>query len=355
MNTQVGSQQSPGLIALFGSGETSPSGQKIFDCLLRQLPARPRIALLETPAGFELNSAQVIGRVAEFLNHRLQNYHPQTEAIPARKRGTASSPDDPQIAAPLLAADLIFAGPGSPSYAVRQLQNSLTWHYLLARHRLGATLVFSSAAVIALGAQALPVYEIYKVGEDPHWKTGLDFFAPFGLSLVFIPHWNNNDGGAELDTNRCFMGHPRFATLLDLLPADQPVIGIDEHTALLINCATASCEVHGLGTVTLLQKAGQRVIPSGETFSLDDLGRYQLPDPKDGIPPDVWQTALEAEARTQPAGAPVPPQGVLDLAEQRQSARARKDWAAADQFRDQIAALGWQVQDTPEGPVVSKP
>ena len=57
------------------------------------------------------------------------------------------------------------------------------------------------------------------MGEDPHWKTGLDLFAPFGLRLVFIPHWNNNDGGNELDTSRCFMGLARFERLLERLMA----------------------------------------------------------------------------------------------------------------------------------------
>jgi cysteinyl-tRNA synthetase len=37
------------------------------------------------------------------------------------------------------------------------------------------------------------------------------------------------------------------------------------------------------------------------------------------------------------------------LAEARQAARTRKDWAAADDDRRKITALGWTVQDTPEG------
>ncbi|HLU98171.1 MAG TPA: cysteine--tRNA ligase [Thermobifida alba] len=36
--------------------------------------------------------------------------------------------------------------------------------------------------------------------------------------------------------------------------------------------------------------------------------------------------------------------------EQRQAARARKDYATADQLRDQLAAAGIAVEDTPEGP-----
>ena len=112
----------PGPVLLFGSGETSPSGRKLFDYVLRNLNPTPRLALLETPAGFELNSAQVIGRVAEFLRLRLQNYQPQVEIIPARANGTYFSPNNPEILRPMLEADLLFMGPGSPSYAVRQLR-----------------------------------------------------------------------------------------------------------------------------------------------------------------------------------------------------------------------------------------
>jgi len=74
-------QSIPGPIVLFGSGETSPSGQKVFDQVFRRLPPNPRIGLLETPAGFELNSTQVIGRVGDFLKHNLQNFNPTSPGI----------------------------------------------------------------------------------------------------------------------------------------------------------------------------------------------------------------------------------------------------------------------------------
>ncbi len=44
-----------------------------------------------------------------------------------------------------------------------------------------------------------------------------------------------------------------------------------------------------------------------------------------------------------------PSEKVLGLLEQRQLARTNKQWAESDQLRDQIAALGWTVQDTKEG------
>ncbi len=52
--------------------------------------------------------------------------------------------------------------------------------------------------------------------------------------------------------------------------------------------------------------------------------------------------ALEADVQAIPAE-------VLKLAEERQQARAAKDWNASDVLRDQIAALGWVVKDTKEG------
>jgi cysteinyl-tRNA synthetase len=43
------------------------------------------------------------------------------------------------------------------------------------------------------------------------------------------------------------------------------------------------------------------------------------------------------------------PAAVVDLAEQRQTARAAKDFAEADRLRDAILALGWEVRDEPDG------
>ncbi len=48
------------------------------------------------------------------------------------------------------------------------------------------------------------------------------------------------------------------------------------------------------------------------------------------------------------ATAQAPPE-VRELASQREQARADRDFAAADQLRDQIAALGWEVRDGPGG------
>ncbi len=343
----------PGLIVFLGSGEISSTGRQVYDWLFRQLTLPIRVAVLETPAGFQPNSAYVAEEVAQFLRVRLQNYRPEVTVVPARKRGTPYSPNTPEIVAPLLTANVIFLGPGSPTYAVRQLRDSLAWHALVARHRLGGAIVLSSAATIAAGAYALPVYEIYKVGTELHWVPGLDLFGAFGLPLVLIPHWDNHEGGATLDTSRCFMGRERFERLLELLPRDVTVLGIDEHTALIFDIAAGHCQVMGRGSVTRIRAGELITFSRSDTIPLAELGDFRLPPLRSGVPEYVWRSIEEA-AQQVPAS-PVPPDEVIKLVEAREAARARQDWQEADALRARIAALGWHVQDTPNGPRLINP
>lgn len=344
------SDTKPGPVILLGSGETLPSSGVLHEFALQGLQQQPRIVILETPAGFEPNSGQVAGKIKDFMARRLQNYRPRIEVLPARHKGTRFSPDEADIVAPILAADEILLGPGSPTYAARQLRDSLAFHMIAARHRRGGTLFLSSAATIAFGRHALPVYEIYKVGEELHWAPGLDFFRPYGLDLVIIPHWNNRDGGEELDTSHCYIGRARFEALFDMLPPGQTVLGIDEHTGLILDFAAGCCHVLGGDTVTHLRDGKKRVYPSGSAFPLEELGEWHLPNEHEDIPAAVWESALQAEAEQETlAQTPQPAADVLDLLQEREAARSQKDWERADALREQVNALGWQINDTAEG------
>ena len=333
----------PGKIAFLGSGETSHAGGAAFERLAAELPRPVRVVILETPAGFEPNSAQVAERISDFIRTRLAGFSAKVELIPARKRGTAFSPDDRGILAPLLEADLVFMGPGSPTYAVRQLQGSLAWDVTRARHRLGAALAFASAATIAVGAWSLPVYEVYKVGEDVTAPPGLNLFSDFGLELSFIPHWNNAEGGKDLDTSRCFLGLERFAAWSRCLPPSNTTVGLDEHTWLIIDLEAQSCEVGGVGGVSLVRESDSKSLRSGTRFGLRELGEYRALSPLEkGIDPGIWEL-IEGAARGE---ADRPTGEVLELEERRREARARRDWTEADRLRQQIVVLGWDVQDT---------
>jgi hypothetical protein len=247
-------------------------------------------------------------------------------------------------------------GPGSPTYATRQLRDSLAWHYMIAQHRLGAVLALASAATIAISAYALPVYEIYKVGEDIHWNAGLDFFGFYGLPLVFVPHWNNHEGGTELDTSRCFMGKERFDQMVKMLPETMNVIGLDEKTALIIDPSSGVCRITGMGTVTLLHPNDihVNVYKAGQVFSLNELGSFHKFDPETWLPRKAWEKALQARYDRKMKALLAPTNEIVHLVQAREEARKCKDWTAADTFRQQIKELGWEVIDTKTGPITRK-
>jgi hypothetical protein len=306
---------------------------------------------LETPAGFELNASLVANRVGEFLKTRLQNYKPIIDLIPARKKDTPYSPDNLEILKPLLTANLIFMGPGSPSYVTRQLKNTLAWDIIRARHRQGAVLAFASAATISIGKWVLPVYEIYKVGEDVHVKEGLDFFADFGLHISFIPHWNNAEGGVDLDTSRCFMGMSRFEEWRKMTPPENVIVGLDEHSGVIIDFENQVCDVDGVSSVSVLKGNETRIYPADSSFALSVFGKMQIPNPiESGISKDVWDLTLNAQIVSEEK----PSEEVLNLLEQRKTARAQKDFAESDRLRDEIKKLGWVVKDTKDGQQLTK-
>lgn len=66
-----------------------------------------------------------------------------------------------------------------------------------------------------------------------------------------------------------------------------------------------------------------------------------------------WWNQVNTVLGLEPDSVSIPAE-VLTLVEERQAARVGKDWAGSDRIRDQIAALGWQVKDTKEGPKVTK-
>lgn len=255
-----------GDLALFGSGETSPAGRRVHEHLFQRLGRPIDVAVLDTPAGFETNSARVSARIKEFFEHSLSGWSPRVEVVhaPRRERGA----DDAIALAAMLQANYIFTGPGSPSYAVAHLRGTLARHYLGERWRAGATVAAASAAAIALGRWSLPVYEIFKAGHDPHWIEGLDLA---GLPIAIVPHWNNNEGGENFDSSHCYVGVDRFEQLRALLPAGAVILGIDEQTACVLE-HDGRARVIGTGAVTVERDGRVERCPNGETFPLEWLG-----------------------------------------------------------------------------------
>jgi hypothetical protein len=280
-----------GRVALFGSGETARVGRRVHELLLADHARPVPIAILETPAGFQPNVGILSEKARHFFEHRLRNAEPRVTVVPGRRRGDGPcGTDDPAVAARVRDACYVFAGAGSPTYAVSHLEGTLLWGAVGERLDAGATLAFASAMALAVGTHTLPVYEIFKVGADPHWAPGLDLLADHGLDLAVVPHWNNREGGAELDTSRCYIGMERFQSLREQLPPSTVVLGIDEHTTCVLDLAVERATVYGIGGVTILTGPDAVTYPAGENFPLARLRPVPDHPPMAGPGPEAGDT-----------------------------------------------------------------
>ena len=168
-------------------------------------------------------------------------------------------------------ARYLMAGPGSPSYALRQWADGPIPSALADHLRDGGILTMASAAALTLGVVTIPVYEIYKVGTDPGWLPGLDLLGPAtGLQAAVVPHYDNAEGGNH-DTRFCYMGERRLRILERQLPPGTFILGVDSHTALVLDLDRRTAAVSGLGGVTVRVDGRGTVFPSGSEVGIDVL------------------------------------------------------------------------------------
>jgi peptidase E len=256
-----------GMIVLMGSGELTATMVEVHKELLGRVAAVPKAVFLDTPAGFQLNVEQISKKAQDYFQAHVQH---SLAVASFKSHETITAYEAEQAYHLLRAADFVLIGPGSPTYAVRQWQQSSIPEILINRIQEGGCLVAASAAALTVGRFTLPVYEIYKVGHELHWMDGMDVLKHFGFNLVVVPHWNNAEGGNH-DTRFCFMGLPRFSQLVSLLPQDVSILGLDEHTACILDFENDEAVIKGIGTVTLQRSGSQMVFDTRERFSLEVL------------------------------------------------------------------------------------
>jgi cyanophycinase-like exopeptidase len=350
---------------------------------IKRLGAPPRAVFLDTTAGFETNVDAINAKAVEYYAHHLQL---DLKIASYRHREHAPTSEVAATVAAIRDANLIFAGPGSPTYAIRQWRDSPVWRAVVEGFEAGADLLFASAASIALGRYALPVYEVYKAGEDPYWADGLDLMAEFGLQLAVVPHFDDKSGGDNYDSRFCYMGAQRFDILQEKLPPEVTILGIDAYTCICFDPNTRTASVAGQGGLTLIGEAGVKRYEAGSELPFDAFhsgerevvqtfdaaravsGYEHTDETSDG---DVmgeltrYVEALDAltgnqkvdllarlkALQDQPAGASEETEGqLLDLIiELREALRGAKRYDMADKARDLLGQLGFEVGDTPQG------
>ena len=265
----------PRLLVIMGSGETAPTMVTPH----REVVARfgktpPRAVLLDTPYGFQENAAEISQRAMDYFAQRVQ-LAIEVAGFPgplaADPREQSLQPTAAALAR-LRAADLVFSGPGSPTYALSTWRGSAVPEALADKLRHGGVVIFASAAAVTVGRFSLPVYEVYKVGQPIHWLDGLDLLSPlgFGPHCVLVPHWDNAEGGTH-DTRFCYMGERRLAALEEFLPEDGWVLGVDEHTALMVDLDAGEVAVVGRSAVTVRRCGITERFPAGTRIPLASL------------------------------------------------------------------------------------
>lgn len=249
-----------------GSGETAPSLVGVHRELLANLDS-PRCIWLDTPYGFQENADVLSAKTVEFFQQSLGH-----SLKVAQFRHCEQAEVERQLAyRALRAANYLFAGPGSPSYALRHWSKSEVPTIFLEKLRDEASVVvLASAAACAVGALCLPVYEIYKVGQEPHWLPGLDILPALGFRALVLPHYNNTVGGNH-DTRYCYLGERRLSLLEATLESDLWIWGVDEHTALTLDLQNGWFEVAGKGGFTLRQRGESEFFPAGTRGALEQL------------------------------------------------------------------------------------
>jgi hypothetical protein len=261
----------PRILAIMGSGETAPTMVTTHRRLTSLLPSPVKAVVLDTPYGFQENAPELATKAVEYFKTsinvdlvvaglvRLHDTHIAADPV-AVERGLRALSD----------ADYIFAGPGSPTYALRQWSGSSVARIMIDKLNNGGIVTFASAAALTLGKATVPVYEVYKVGQDVQALEGLDILSSIGINAALIPHYDNTEG-ANHDTRFCYLGEARLQMFESLLDPDTYVLGVDEHTGLIIDIDAATATVVGNSNVTIRLRSESFIYPTGSVIPLSLL------------------------------------------------------------------------------------
>ncbi|SHE49405.1 hypothetical protein SAMN02745225_00774 [Ferrithrix thermotolerans DSM 19514] len=421
------SASAQGLLCIMGSGETAPTMVKVHRSLISAVEeargSQTLYNILDTPYGFQENADELSQRAQEYFQTSLNR---RFEVASLRTVSQIGTVDQDSFYDKLTRSSYVFAGPGSPTYALRvwkDLELSSLLSKVLSSRRV---VTFSSAAALTLGSYTLPVYEIYKAGEDLRWESGLGLLDKlFGRKIAVVPHYNNQEGGTH-DTRYCYMGERRISVLERELPEDAFILGIDEHSGVIFDLKSQSIETVGIGLITIRRAGSSLQITPGTTMPISEfLNLHREEEAKGNLSPvnvandedkevvdliqrgepleeellrlqgefeeaidagnflDAAKKILELEGtlkewETDSLMSDINKRGraqvrsmilrlgqtsterVFDpsetiapyvkfILEEREKARASKNFERSDQIRDLLTSLGIEVQDSPQG------
>ena len=355
-----------GTLVLLGSGETAPGMTKIHRGLFSKLDT-VRGVNLDSAYGFQENVPEMTEKLLEYFSVSLNT---ALTPLSLTSFDKASSLERTLFSSQVAKANYIFAGPGSPSYALSQWSRVGLGATLTGVLQSGGTVCFSSAAALTLGAFTAPIYEIYKVGVTPYWLEGLNVLGQFGLNCAVIPHFDNSEG-RTYDTGCCYIGMRRLTLMEQELPQGVATLGIDEHTALIFDFEADTVEVKGKSNGYWRLGGTMRILENGSITALNELrtakalsvsAPLEVPQNDHLGPVELGNViarggsgAISALAElvqlasTGGTGFIDPTPLVVEVLNARVEARNLKQYKLADQLRDALIRAGIDVQDGPDG------
>lgn len=345
----------PRVLAIMGSGETAPTMAKVHRALFERLDASgaagpgggpvPAV-VIDTPYGFQENADELSARAVEFFATSVG----RAVGVASLRRRDVDPVTVATAVARIREARYVMAGPGSPSYALRHWTGGPIPDALAAKLAGGGIVTMASAAALTVGVATVPVYEIYKVGEEPRWLEGLDLLgAATGLRAAVVPHYDNAEGGTH-DTRFCYLGERRLRVLEASLPAGAFVLGVDGHTALVLDLEAGTATVSGLGGVTVRVAGRSTVLAAGSTVSIAAI-EAAARDLGAGGSGDVAGTSSAGSTPTPARATPTRHDVTADLEGTFLDALARDDTrAAVGALLDLDAAISARVRSGEDSP-----
>lgn len=224
-----------GLLALVGSGEYLPEMAAVEGSLLQGRPRRyVQLATAAVPDG-----PAVVEHWHQLGREQAERLAAEAVVLPVNDRADA---DDPQLAARVAGAGLVYLSGGHPAYLARTLGGTAVWAAIVEAWKRGASLAGCSAGAMAFAAW---VPSIYNPGEPAVPGLGL---LP---QLRVVPHFDrlSRRGQAAVE---------RFVLAEDV---GVMVLGVDEETALV--GGPEHWHVEGRGSVWLLSPEGNQQFPAG--------------------------------------------------------------------------------------------
>ena len=236
-----------GLIALLGSGEYLPVMDDVDRYLLANCGAdgrKPRVVCLPTAAGQE--GEKSVSRWSKMGMEHFTRLGANVQALPIID---AKSANDPNYAAVVENADIIYFSGGNPSYLYQTMKDSLVWQSAQKAWARGAVYAGCSAGAMILGTEMPDVR-----------AAGIRSTIAFGILPIssLLPHFNALP----------LFGKPLIATLRRRLREGEIMIGVDEDTAI-VGRRNEDWTVMGKSAAHRFTKDESRTYAAGEKFTLE--------------------------------------------------------------------------------------